>query len=543
MTSLVPRFPSDAVLLVENNPVHRQQIEQRLARDGITVVTSAAGADEELYNFKAGHPQSHVMIIDLDLGNAKEVNPNQGLDLIRYDLWPFDRTTFFIIFSAYIQREKLIPVRSLAPHWTIIDKEPVKSSAASDNSEGKLTDSCLNGLANVVKECLQLSPARVVAPQHDIRPLLDIIREYESSGDARSLATNERAPLEDAIVRSAQILNHLSQTSDVFRQAGRSAERTALGVYGSVGRLEARSDSDVEFSVFYSRAADPRLSATMWSRTGRAIRDSGLSHEGLGATNNGLLSAKQVGDQTPFNGYMHTIEVESIPSLNLSRQPEHRNRHYQILTELRPVFNADLLADLQRQIVHAQMRSVKTLQNFVTHSYLGDISTQFLLDTAPTTSRDWPWRELKRFYARSLNVLAMRLWLVGQARYRQSALRTEDEWSALFRDLSMPGVIKLMHTSVLISSEDRSSLTTLLSELDRAIKFYLLALTMLTAYSDEESSHESVDSTIPGVSETIHAMRHMVNCLKLMTEHNYFAPVSKCWITATDVFDKRFLGA
>jgi DNA-binding response OmpR family regulator len=93
MTFLHESIP---VFVVEDNETHSSQIKSALEEEGFVVRISNTGSRVELYSYKARHSAMQIVIVDLDLGLAEEVDPEQGYELVREQIWPYDRTTIFI---------------------------------------------------------------------------------------------------------------------------------------------------------------------------------------------------------------------------------------------------------------------------------------------------------------------------------------------------------------------------------------------------------------------------------------------------------------
>ena len=432
MTSSLERIP---VFVVEDYGPHAEQIRQTLERANYAVAVSHTGSRVELYSYKAKHQSSQIVIADLDLGFSQEVDPQQGLDLIIDHIWPYDRTTLFVIFSAYIDSKAFAASSTIRPHWCCVKKicEP---------GSRELMPSCLDELLAVVGAC-----AQVISPDFPTP-------HFDSYGYLRALTGPSGVParytrqIEECIVRSVSLLNQLALAAVPFERAGSATRGLGLGVYGSCGRLEMREDSDVEFSVFYSNASsevvDRRLVASLWTRLAYHISGMGVPMEGSGILKIEpfVLLETQVGEELR-NRYHAVLCAESVIKADLDKEPHQRDRHFQILTELRPIFNPAFLTDMKRSMIKTQMGPVEDLEGFVDKPYMERISAQYMMDTQPDDLGEWA--TVKKLCYRIINVLALRLGLIGRLQFAQdSTLRTDVAWANLFEWLMLPGILKVL---------------------------------------------------------------------------------------------------
>src|SRR6266849_8010718 len=93
-------FDKVTILVIEDDAQHAAQIKERLGST-YDIVHLSTVDPVQLYNYKATNPHSQILIVDLVLNT--QANAHEGLETIRYKLWPFDRTAFFIVFSQYLE--------------------------------------------------------------------------------------------------------------------------------------------------------------------------------------------------------------------------------------------------------------------------------------------------------------------------------------------------------------------------------------------------------------------------------------------------------
>jgi hypothetical protein len=109
-----------------------------------------------------------------------------------------------------------------------------------------------------------------------------------------------------------------------------------------------RKDSDIECTVYFRDLTNDLVASTFWNRITRYITakaDWSYNYEGqkdIKESATGFLLPDQEGEKIE-NKFFPLIRIERFLDANLDTDPELRDRHFQILTELRGVFNPDLI--------------------------------------------------------------------------------------------------------------------------------------------------------------------------------------------------------
>jgi len=322
------------VLLIEDNPGHVEQIRGVLNDAGFTVVHFGAWDEEKLYNYKALNPDSQIVISDLRLNTRVNASETEGLDLIRAHLWPVDRTTLFVVYSQYMPGEEHRRKFPVEPYWTFVTKQV-------DTKEGPLAGDSLAELTAVVKECRRYILPTLEIPTYNAHGPVSVLEEYVR---ARPHSHEQLSAARKSIEGSCERLNALARAASYYNRAGAESAFIGVGVYGSCGRMEMRRDSDIECSVYYSPGASGanerrKLAVAFWNRITRYMRSEKWVFEGVemvAENPSGLLLERQATDALE-NGYQAVFNSNSILGTPMTKEPHVRNRHLQILTELRPV--------------------------------------------------------------------------------------------------------------------------------------------------------------------------------------------------------------
>jgi hypothetical protein len=393
-----------------------------------------------LLNYKALKQDNQIVIVDLHLQASKY----EGIDLIKRWLWPSDRTAFFVVFSQFIDKSVQPRFDEVQPHWTFVAKE-------FDAGTRHLTSECLSRLRNVVGKYRGMCIPPLRMPMHSTRLLL-----AEQEHFLREAANQpHRSGIEKvswpAVARSVDILNEASRACINYGKAGGAAASIGIGIYGSCGRLEARENSDIEFSVYFD-GEDPggvkELAVSFWNRLDKSLRSRGWTVEGTEAIqiqSPPLLHLDDVTDDLQ-NRYLRVIPIRALLAGRLQQQPQLRDRHLQILTEMRPVFNPAFLVFLKRQLIVKGMGAgVPNVTDIIGHPYFSEMLTQYFVDTRPEELTQF--RDYKKFCYRLLNLLALRVSFVELVSRDSQFLNTDDDWDQFFDVIATPGLYKLTRFS------------------------------------------------------------------------------------------------
>ena len=248
------------ILIIEDNPDHAKSIVKVLSKDSYVCKHHSAVDSEQLYGYLAEHPDSQILVVDLQLDVTSAADAyEEGTHLIRDRLWIYNRTAFFIVFSEFIPETPVREFNKLEPHWTFVQKESVleehKQSGVSNRVGRKiLSQNCLDKLKLMVDACRESAPPTLIPERLDSFVITQGIQNF--SAERHSQKQNYSAAF-DRISESVKVLNMLSAAAEPYVKAGRPSLQLAIGVYGSCGRLEKRpNNSDIEFAVFIEGGRD-----------------------------------------------------------------------------------------------------------------------------------------------------------------------------------------------------------------------------------------------------------------------------------------------
>jgi hypothetical protein len=511
-----------SVLLIEDDPQHVEQIKTRLGSEYVLEHLTSVDP-EKLYNYKALNQHSQIVIVDLVLDTSKEPDEHEGLNTIRDILWPIDRTTFFIVFSAFIEHRTLPSLNKAEPHWTFIKKERL---------DGRLTETCLDNLFYILQSCKDYSSPILDVPQYDSFGWIDHISTYLRTYRP---GTNEfHEEVVENIKRSISILNELGQTAAYYVKAGQQSQYVGIGIYGSCGRLEMREDSDIECSVYYSDLAssmpNKTLAVTFWNRITKFMALQGWEYEGQKEIDNSptkLLVSTQANEDLE-NRFRPVISKEILFGENLELHPHVRNRHFQILTELRPVFNPDFIFDLKKELILRNVGETSNLWTVIDSDYMMNLVDQFSMDVQPRSLEQWG--DIKKFCYRILNILALRIFLIGQLKFGKTQITQEEDWEDFFEFLCDPGIVKVVRFANECKEDedfeekDKEVLTT---ELYTLIELYF------SFFARFSMSTEKPEKLKKGARATA---EHFITILNHLKQVKYFKNVSEqvAWLFSTE---------
>jgi hypothetical protein len=431
------------ILVVENEKEHFAQMAEHLKDEFDLQLLKPSEEEDALLNFKALHPFNQIVIVDLDLRRKSGGNADEGYLLIERLLWPADRTTFFVIFTQHPDKKNVIDLEDVGPNVTFVPKRMEPGTRV-------LLPACLDRLRKIVSQFRELSTVPIEVPHHDAAVYHSDFRTtmyLDSLRDLRERITRFAIkPLEHA----HSILNQCSQAASAFSRAGAPTAKCSIGIYGSIGRLEPRANSDVEFSVFYEGDGSPGplkdVAIILWNRLMKFIDGRGWQFEGNYVKKHKppILVRDNVSGALP-NGYVPVIPFEKVLSMDLRREPQVRNRCLQFLTETRAVFNPQLLISqkvrLLRALTNLNAQSVPVADILVNRN-IEDLFYQFAMDTRPTEIASI--RDYKAFVYRLLHLFGIRLALVMIACSENRFLKDQAEWFGFFDALSVCGILKIL---------------------------------------------------------------------------------------------------
>lgn len=502
-----------SILLIEDELAHVAQIKERLG-SGYEVEHFQSYDDEKLYNYKALNQDSQIIIVDLVLNTANELDPEEGKKIIEQQLWPIDRTAFFIVFSGYIKNKKL-PLNKIEPHWTFVKKE--------FGEDSRLTDDCLKNLYTIVERCKEYSSPVLKVPKYEPYDWTNQIDSYQSPFEAESFTK----PIRKNIVHSVKILNELAQAAANYMKAGEPSRQLAIGIYGSCGRLEMRGDSDIECSVYYSDidSLEPydKLAVAFWNRITKFIKSREWVYEGhdtIENTETKLLMSTQA-DEVLQNKFYPVMNRENIVKADPDKYPQYRNRHFQILTELRPVFNPDFIFEMKKDMVIKNCATYDLI-GIVRSSYMEKLVDQYSLDAQPESLKEW--NDFKRFCYRTLNILALRIALIGKVHFRVELQLTEDkDWKEFFDALCDPGIIKVLRFAKDCRESKKIPESPAKEHLMKTMDLLIQTYFMISSRFSEDKERNK-DMLRTDARETI---GHFIELLSQLKQFLFFEPMSK----------------
>lgn len=193
-----------------------------------------------------------------------------------------------------------------------------------------------------------------------------------------------------------------------------------VGLFGSVGRFEKHSYSDIEFAVFYKHGYEDEQVETeairLWNFVKACVERLPCEWEGQNIFKGGenkeltheILRSYVTKEDFP-NRYIPIISIDDLVRTSLSVDSRLRGRHYQILTEIYPLYNSNLFRELKYRLLNpgAEQRSYEDL---LQDSYLQQISSSYYFETKPLTIKTT--RDLKSVCYRFFNTVSFKLFIL-----------------------------------------------------------------------------------------------------------------------------------
>lgn len=489
------------VLIIEDNTNHAENIVDVLPTDTYHCEHYCAADPQYIYKYLAQYPDAQIMIVDLLLRVRTDADPfKEGINLIREKLWPYNRTLFFVVFSEYISHKLDHKLGVFEPHWTFVKKEI---------EDGKLTQNCLDMLKNIIDACRNYAPPFVKQERFDSFAIVHEIQKYAGKHQAQSVAYNSAV---ERIGKSVDILNRLSDAAIPYLKAGRPTLRIAMGVYGSCGRLEKRPEkteddekcyekSDIDFCVFFDGGKElGSLALMLWNRMKFYMETEGWEFEGKEAVDGrtpNILGPEAVEDAFVLvNRYMPIINVQAVENANLKDDAHVRDRHFQILTELRPVFNGELIFKMKKQLIQNNVGStILTISQLLMADYFGELVMQVFLDQKPNELKGF--KNKKQYIYRIVGLGSLQLGLIGYALDdERGGLRHDSQWKELFEFLMLPGIGKIVRFATVWSNKyaNNEDAIKILTNVENLADCYCRAISDLEKipYDENDSTTEVV---------------------------------------------------
>ena len=445
------------IIIIEDNPDHAKSIVKVLSKDSYVCKHHSAVDSEQLYGYLAEHPDSQILVVDLQLDVTSAADAyEEGTHLIRDRLWIYNRTAFFIVFSEFIPETPVREFNKLEPHWTFVQKESVleehKQSGVSNRVGRKiLSQNCLDKLKLMVDACRESAPPTLIPERLDSFVITQGIQNF--SAERHSQKQNYSAAF-DRISESVKVLNMLSAAAEPYVKAGRPSLQLAIGVYGSCGRLEKRpNNSDIEFAVFIEGGRDDvgqplsELAVMFWNRMMFFVEKQGWEYEGKAIVNtrNPKILGSDAADEAfvLLDKYMPIISADAVVNVNFPKSQAHvRNRHLQILTELRPVFNSELIFRMKKDLIVKKVGGISTIGDLLSAPYMGELIAQAYIDMKPKELKGF--KNKKQYIYRMGGLAALQLGLIGYVLGKGGKLEHDFQWEELFTFLVLPSLGKII---------------------------------------------------------------------------------------------------
>jgi len=274
-----------------------------------------------------------------------------------------------------------------------------------------------------------------------------------------------------------------------------------------------------------------QLAVVFWNMLTTFMEVREWRYEGSSIKSNGGLAVPTQADEELPNGYIPVITRENLMSPNFEKRPHLRNRHFQILTELRAVFNPRFILELKRDLVFGSMDRTNDLASVISNQYMKNLVDQFSMDLQPDSLNNFD--DFKRYCYRTLNILAIRIWLAGRLQFEKTELETDDDWRLFFDQLADPGITKTVRFANQCLQKDdftEPGKSKLLDELQNLIQSYVR---LLARFSIPQQSWTDLKAPARAVGE------HFISVLTQLKKLRYFKPIVEDigWLLSTEYIE------
>lgn len=460
-----------SVVVVEDVAQDYEQISSFLASEApeFQVTRFDPSLDPDLRAFKAEHPDHQIVVVDMALDWIPDTSFG-GLQVIR-SLWAADRSMFFIVFTRHDLASVPRPPDEIDPLMCLVRKDYTEV--------GLITVDSLRDLLEVLRDIRDYCAPSVEIPHHDSHPhasRLPLLRSLDYKPEEVELLVRR-------VTESVGLLQTLSNAAAVYTRMGRLTSQLTAGAFGSLGRLEARPESDVELMVIFT-AADldwtrvRSMAVEVWNRLTFAVRRADRHFEGerLIAGNTPQLLLDQQGGGDIGDGYTPVMDFGVLVATDPRKLPHIRHKYCQLLLEMRCVFNPRLLLGFKRDLITQHVENDRPLiGSVIDHPFLAESLGQFLKDVGPAAIREE--RDRKPLLFRTANVLATRLALVQFRQTEGNApLGNDSDWHMFLDALSAPGIAKVLRAVEWLSERAEDADRKVLGRLSRHYTDLLLPL-------------------------------------------------------------------
>ncbi len=225
----------------------------------------------------------------------------------------------------------------------------------------------------------------------------------------------------------------------------------SIGLFGSVGRLEMHSRSDVEFVIVYeSNESDVNKEHSLltWNIVRNAIEEIGFEWEGkqMFEVDSDYELTTEIYDsyvvENDFpNKYLPIIDIRTLLSKNMHMDARLKSRYYQLLTELTPIYNPELLDKLKMQMINDNIPGEKSWGSIYHSSFFNEIMGDYYNNTRP--EKFLSIEDVKKFCYRVLNVLMFKISTL-KSLIKFDALHDEADISLLLKQFNQSPFTRLI---------------------------------------------------------------------------------------------------
>lgn len=429
---------SKNILLIEDDVGHQNSIKTKLTEAGFQVDILTSNNDFEILNFTV-KKEYFVVIVDEALSGPLGLS---GFDLIMTKLWPMDSAMRFIHFSG-------APTNTL--HSSSVSLPAIKPLLKERTpSDASLKDECLQQLLDTTKAYYDRQVPSFRIPDYEAT------HQWLYSELQRSmLPVHVEKAVADSMRLASEKLSKFTTFASTFCRLGTKSEDITLGVFGSYGRFEPRTDSDIEMCVLsiedINNDAVFSAAVSTWNRAYRfCTQELHLQVEGElepGILLDSALAKRRAAPELlnfPTDNYAPVYSCKSLfESKEQHRHAHSYNRLYQVLTEMQPVLNPDLLNAIKRRMLmdtspDGEIMDVKQVLlslhvKEMCHSALTHIQANKVDDLN---------KRFKTFLFRTVGLLSFRILLIYIA-HKHARMNSKSEISQMLQLLTLPVILKL----------------------------------------------------------------------------------------------------
>jgi predicted nucleotidyltransferase len=279
-------------------------------------------------------------------------------------------------------------------------------------------------------------------PQYttELRDYTEILGSFSSELQHRAVQKSYQ-DVKGSLLDSVDLLQVIATRACSLLDAS-AFRQCALGVFGSVGRMEKRVDSDVEFMVLYSGSEHKAEAITLWNMLATIVKSLGKKHEGEAVFGCDLTDEKlkqhirNRGGPFP-NAYLPILDSYELAKLSVKKLPHLRDRYFQIATELKPIYNPELIASLRLSMFR---KSCQSIEELIKSQIMKEMCTSFFHNTQPISLK--LLRDVKSTCFRVVFNFVLRLQLLDML--ANSEKLNDSDYDHFFAQIGLPTIIKLI---------------------------------------------------------------------------------------------------